>query len=57
MRPIWSGSISFDLVSVPVRMFPVTEFKELRLHFLHKLRESVERMKNQPQAPSKRKAS
>ena len=35
MRPIWSGSISFGLVSVPVRMFPATESKELRFHFLH----------------------
>jgi DNA end-binding protein Ku len=36
MRPIWSGTISFGLVSVPVRMFPATESKELRFHFLHK---------------------
>jgi DNA end-binding protein Ku len=36
MRPIWSGAISFGLVSVPVRMFPATESKELRFHFLHK---------------------
>src|SRR5215203_3481724 len=36
MGPIWSGSISFGLVSVPVRMFPATESKELRFHFLHK---------------------
>src|SRR5215207_713120 len=36
MRPIWSGAISFGLVSVPVRMFPATESKELRFHFLDK---------------------
>src|SRR2546430_14259605 len=36
MRPIWSGMISFGLVSVPVRMFPATESKELRFHFLDK---------------------
>ncbi len=36
MRPIWSGSISFGLVSVPVRMFPATESKKVRFHFLHK---------------------
>jgi DNA end-binding protein Ku len=36
MRAIWSGSISFGLVSVPVRMFSATESKELRFHFLHK---------------------
>jgi DNA end-binding protein Ku len=34
MRPIWSGSISFGLVSVPVRMFSATESQELRFHFL-----------------------
>jgi DNA end-binding protein Ku len=33
-RPIWSGSISFGLVSVPVQMVPATESKELRFHFL-----------------------
>src|SRR6266480_3756516 len=36
MRPIWSGAISFGLVSVPVRMFPATASKEVRFHFLHK---------------------
>jgi len=36
MRSIWSGTISFGLVSVPVRMFSATESKELRFHFLHK---------------------
>jgi non-homologous end joining protein Ku len=36
MRPIWSGTISFGLVSVPVRMFPATNSKELRFHFLDK---------------------
>jgi DNA end-binding protein Ku len=34
MRPIWSGSISFGLVSVPVRMFSATQSQELRFHFL-----------------------
>src|ERR671936_2022343 len=36
MRSIWRGTISFGLVSVPVRMFPATESKELRFHFLDK---------------------
>jgi DNA end-binding protein Ku len=36
MRPIWSGTISFGLVSVPVRMFSATESKELRFNFLDK---------------------
>jgi DNA end-binding protein Ku len=35
-RPIWSGTISFGLVSVPVKMYSATESKELRFHFLHK---------------------
>jgi DNA end-binding protein Ku len=35
-RPIWSGTISFGLVSVPIRMFSATESKELRFHFLDK---------------------
>jgi DNA end-binding protein Ku len=35
-RPLWSGTISFGLVSVPVRMFSATESKELRFHFLDK---------------------
>ncbi|HKB92851.1 MAG TPA: Ku protein [Gaiellaceae bacterium] len=33
-RPIWSGNISFGLVTVPVRMFAATESKELRFHFV-----------------------
>jgi DNA end-binding protein Ku len=33
-RPIWSGAISFGLVTVPVRLFPATESKELKFHFL-----------------------
>jgi DNA end-binding protein Ku len=34
MRAIWSGTISFGLVSVPVQMYSATESKELRFHFL-----------------------
>ncbi|HZT91938.1 MAG TPA: Ku protein [Gaiellaceae bacterium] len=33
-RPIWSGAISFGLVSVPVKMYTATESKELKFHFL-----------------------
>ena len=36
MRPIWSGTISFGLVSVPVKMYAATESKELKFHFLDK---------------------
>ena len=35
-RAIWSGVISFGLVSVPVRMYTATESKELKFHFLDK---------------------
>src|SRR5215210_364269 len=34
MRAIWTGTISFGLVSVPVRMYTATESKELKFHFL-----------------------
>ena len=37
-RPIWSGTILFGLVFVPVRMYSATESKELRFNFLHKER-------------------
>ena len=33
-RAIWSGVISFGLVSIPVRMYTATESKELKFHFL-----------------------
>lgn len=35
-RPIWSGPISFGLVSVPVQMFSATHSQELRFHFVDK---------------------
>src|SRR4051794_26977151 len=35
-RSIWSGTISFGLVSVPVRMSSATQSKELKFHFVHK---------------------
>jgi DNA end-binding protein Ku len=35
-RSLWTGTISFGLVSVPVRMVSATESKELRFHFLDK---------------------
>jgi DNA end-binding protein Ku len=34
-RAIWSGSISFGLVSVPVRMFSAVEEHKLHFHFVH----------------------
>jgi DNA end-binding protein Ku len=35
-RSLWTGTISFGLVSVPVRMFSATQSKEVRFHFLDK---------------------
>jgi DNA end-binding protein Ku len=35
-RSIWTGSISFGLVSIPVRMFAATESQELRFHFVER---------------------
>lgn len=34
-RPIWSGSISFGLVNVPVKLYSATSPKEVRFHLLH----------------------
>ena len=34
-RLIWSGSISFGLVNVPVKLFSATSPKEVRFHMLH----------------------
>ncbi len=34
-RAIWSGSISFGLVNVPVRMYSAIEEKDLHFHFVH----------------------
>src|SRR4051794_38239594 len=35
-RSIWSGTISFGLVSVPVHMVSATQSKELKFHFVDK---------------------
>jgi DNA end-binding protein Ku len=34
-RPIWSGSISFGLVNVPVKLLTAVHQKEVRFHMLH----------------------
>jgi DNA end-binding protein Ku len=34
-RPIWSGSVSFGLVNVPVKLYSATSPKEIRFHMLH----------------------
>src|SRR5579872_1361157 len=35
-RAIWTGSISFGLVTIPVRMAVAVRSKELSFHMLHK---------------------
>jgi DNA end-binding protein Ku len=34
-RPIWSGSISFGLVNVPVRLYPAVQEHKLQFHLVH----------------------
>lgn len=34
-RPIWSGSISFGLVNVPVKLYGAVRQREVRFHMLH----------------------
>lgn len=36
MHTMWKGSISFGLVSIPVRMFAATEDKDVHFRYLHK---------------------
>jgi DNA end-binding protein Ku len=35
-RAIWSGTISFGLVNIPVRMYSAIDEQKLRFHFLHR---------------------
>ena len=36
MHTMWKGSVSFGLVSIPVRMYAATEDKDVRFRYLHK---------------------
>ena len=36
MRTIWKGAISFGLVSIPIKLFPATEDKNIKFRYLHK---------------------
>ncbi len=36
MRTIWKGAVSFGLVSIPIKLFPATEQKDIKFRFLHK---------------------
>ncbi|MGH7425839.1 MAG: Ku protein, partial [Candidatus Methylomirabilales bacterium] len=35
MRAMWSGAISFGLISIPVRLYSAVEEKGLKFHQLH----------------------
>jgi DNA end-binding protein Ku len=36
LRSIWAGTISFGMVSIPVRLYSATESHDVRFHLLHK---------------------
>lgn len=36
MRTMWTGSISFGLVNIPIKMYTATENKDIRFRYLHK---------------------
>jgi DNA end-binding protein Ku len=44
-RAVWSGTISFGLVSVPVRLYPATRRKDVRFHEIERL--SGQRIRHQ----------
>src|SRR5712691_9385564 len=44
-RAVWSGTISFGLVSVPVRLYPATRRKDVRFHEIDRL--SGQRIRHQ----------
>ncbi len=35
MRSIWTGTVSFGLVSIPVKLYSATEEKDIRFHQIH----------------------
>jgi DNA end-binding protein Ku len=36
-RAVWSGTLSFGLVTIPVRLYPATEPKDVRFHLMDQL--------------------
>src|SRR5438045_9327458 len=44
-RAVWSGTISFGLVSVPVRLYPATRRKDVRFHEIDRM--SGQRVRHQ----------
>jgi len=54
-RAVWTGSLSFGLVTIPVRLYPATEPKDVRFHLMdaHGRRVRYRRFvsEEEPQAP------
>src|SRR2546429_7585087 len=44
-RAVWTGTISFGLVSVPVRLYPATRRKDVRFHEIDRV--SGQRVRHQ----------
>jgi DNA end-binding protein Ku len=53
-RAIWTGTISFGMVSIPVRLYTATESHDVRFHLLHK--KDHARLKNVRWCPFEEKA-
>lgn len=53
-RAIWTGTISFGMVSIPVRLYTATESHDVRFHLLHK--KDHARLKNVRWCPVDEKA-
>lgn len=49
-RPIWSGAISFGLVSVPIRLFPAVSEKDVSFH-------QIDKEGSRKKSPSRKAAS
>ena len=54
LRSIWTGTISFGMVSIPVRLYSATESHDVRFHLLHK--KDGARLKNVRWCPVDEKA-
>ncbi|OLC55013.1 MAG: hypothetical protein AUH85_10355 [Chloroflexi bacterium 13_1_40CM_4_68_4] len=54
-QAVWTGAISFGLVSIPVKLYPATEPKDVRFHFYDRLsgkRVRYERVTREDEAPA-----
>ena len=54
-QAVWTGAISFGLVSIPVRLYPATEPKDVRFHFYDRSsgrRVRYERVTRQEEPPA-----